>query len=66
MPMRRLATPEEIAEPVLRRLSDAASTMSGATIRCPGGLQERAAGSARSTAPHRKSMLAQYGVPARP
>ncbi len=38
IPMRRLATPEEIAEPVLWLLSDAASYMNGATVRCSGGL----------------------------
>jgi len=38
IPMRRLATPEEIAEPVIWLLSDAASYMTGATIRCAGGV----------------------------
>jgi NAD(P)-dependent dehydrogenase (short-subunit alcohol dehydrogenase family) len=37
-PMGRLATPEEIAEPVVWLLSDAASYMTGSTVRCAGGL----------------------------
>lgn len=38
IPMQRLATPEEIAEPVLWLLSPAASYVTGATLRCGGGL----------------------------
>jgi len=38
IPMGRLATPEEIAEPVLWLLSPAASYVTGATLRCAGGL----------------------------
>lgn len=38
IPMGRLATPEEIAEPVVWLLSDAASYMTGSTVRCAGGL----------------------------
>ncbi|WP_020653832.1 SDR family oxidoreductase [Massilia niastensis] len=38
IPMQRLATPAEIAEPVLWLLSDAASYVTGATLRCSGGL----------------------------
>ncbi len=36
--MARLATPEEIAEPVLWLLSPQASYVTGATLRCAGGL----------------------------
>ncbi|MBQ5940900.1 MULTISPECIES: SDR family oxidoreductase [unclassified Massilia] len=38
IPMQRLATPEEIAEPVLWLLSPAASYVTGTTLRCGGGL----------------------------
>jgi NAD(P)-dependent dehydrogenase (short-subunit alcohol dehydrogenase family) len=38
IPMQRLATPEEIAEPVLWLLSPAASYITGATLPCAGGL----------------------------
>jgi NAD(P)-dependent dehydrogenase (short-subunit alcohol dehydrogenase family) len=38
IPMQRLAAPEEIAEPIIWLLSDAASYMTGATVRCAGGL----------------------------
>ncbi len=38
IPMGRLATPEEIAEPVVWLLSDAASYMTGSIVRCAGGL----------------------------
>lgn len=38
IPMQRLASPEEIAEPVLWLLSPAASYVTGTTIRCAGGL----------------------------
>lgn len=38
IPMRRLADPREIAEPVVWLLSDAASYITGATIPCAGGL----------------------------
>ncbi|MGH8853582.1 MAG: SDR family oxidoreductase [Telluria sp.] len=38
IPMGRLATPDEIAEPVLWMLSPAASYVTGATLRCAGGL----------------------------
>lgn len=38
IPMGRLATPEEIAEPVLWLLSPQASYVTGATLRCAGGL----------------------------
>lgn len=38
IPMQRLATPEEIAAPVLWLLSPAASYVTGATLRCAGGL----------------------------
>lgn len=38
IPMQRLATPEEIAEPVVWMLSDAASYVTGATLRASGGL----------------------------
>ena len=38
IPMGRLATPAEIAEPVLWLLSPAASYVTGATLRCGGGL----------------------------
>ena len=38
IPMQRLATPEEIAEPVVWMLSDAASYVTGATLRVSGGL----------------------------
>lgn len=38
IPLGRLATPEEVAEPIVWLLSDAASYMTGATIRCAGGL----------------------------
>jgi NAD(P)-dependent dehydrogenase (short-subunit alcohol dehydrogenase family) len=38
IPMGRLAAPEEIAEPVVWLLSDAASYMTGSTVRCGGGL----------------------------
>ncbi|GGZ00576.1 hypothetical protein GCM10007388_37590 [Pseudoduganella plicata] len=38
IPMQRLATPEEIAEPVVWMLSDAASYVAGATLRVTGGL----------------------------
>lgn len=38
IPMGRLATPEEIAEPVLWLLSPQASYVTGATLRCTGGL----------------------------
>jgi NAD(P)-dependent dehydrogenase (short-subunit alcohol dehydrogenase family) len=38
IPMGRLATPGEIAEPVVWLLSDAASYMTGSTVRCAGGL----------------------------
>jgi NAD(P)-dependent dehydrogenase (short-subunit alcohol dehydrogenase family) len=37
LPMRRLALPEEIAEPVLWLLSPAASYITGTTLRCAGG-----------------------------
>jgi NAD(P)-dependent dehydrogenase (short-subunit alcohol dehydrogenase family) len=37
IPMGRLGTPQEIAEPIVWLLSDAASYMTGATIRCSGG-----------------------------
>lgn len=38
IPMGRLATPEEIAEPVVWLLSPMASYVTGATLRCTGGL----------------------------
>ncbi|HEY8608330.1 MAG TPA: SDR family oxidoreductase [Noviherbaspirillum sp.] len=38
IPMQRLATPDEIAAPVLWLLSPAASYVTGTTIRCAGGL----------------------------
>lgn len=38
IPMQRLATPEEIAAPVLWLLSPAASYVTGSTLRCAGGL----------------------------
>ena len=38
IPLGRLAAPEEIAGPVVWLLSDAASYMTGATVRCAGGL----------------------------
>ncbi|WP_306391324.1 SDR family oxidoreductase [Telluria beijingensis] len=38
IPMGRLATPEEIAEPVLWLLSPQAAYVTGATLRCAGGL----------------------------
>lgn len=38
IPMGRLAAPEEIAEPVVWLLSDAASYMTGSVLRCAGGL----------------------------
>jgi len=38
IPMQRLATPDEIAEPVLWLLSPAASYVTGTTLRCGGGL----------------------------
>ncbi|MET0963125.1 MAG: SDR family oxidoreductase [Noviherbaspirillum sp.] len=38
IPLGRLATPEEVAEPIVWLLSDAASYMTGATVRCSGGL----------------------------
>ena len=38
IPMQRLGTPEEIAEPVVWLLSDAASYVTGATLRAAGGL----------------------------
>jgi len=38
IPMQRLATPEEIAEPIVWMLSDAASYVTGATLRAAGGL----------------------------
>ena len=38
IPMRRLAKPDEIAEAVLWMLSDAASYVTGSTLRCGGGL----------------------------
>jgi NAD(P)-dependent dehydrogenase (short-subunit alcohol dehydrogenase family) len=38
IPLGRLATPEEIAEPIVWLLSDSASYMTGAIIRCAGGL----------------------------
>ena len=38
IPMGRLATPEEIAEPIVWLLSDAASYMTGTVVRCAGGL----------------------------
>jgi NAD(P)-dependent dehydrogenase (short-subunit alcohol dehydrogenase family) len=38
IPMQRLATPDEIAEPVLWLLSDAASYVTGTTLRAAGGL----------------------------
>lgn len=38
IPMQRLATPEEIAEPVIWMLSDAASYVTGSTLRASGGL----------------------------
>lgn len=38
IPMRRLAEPEEIAEAVLWMMSDAASYVTGSTLRCGGGL----------------------------
>jgi NAD(P)-dependent dehydrogenase (short-subunit alcohol dehydrogenase family) len=38
IPMGRLAAPEEIAEAVLWMMSDAASYVSGTTMRCSGGL----------------------------
>jgi NAD(P)-dependent dehydrogenase (short-subunit alcohol dehydrogenase family) len=38
IPVQRLATPEEIAEPVVWMLSDAASYVTGATLRASGGL----------------------------
>jgi NAD(P)-dependent dehydrogenase (short-subunit alcohol dehydrogenase family) len=38
IPMGRLATAEEIAEPIVWLLSDAASYMTGAMLRCSGGL----------------------------
>ena len=38
IPMGRPATPEEIAEPVVWLLSDAASYMTGSIVRCGGGL----------------------------
>lgn len=37
IPMGRLGTPQEIAEPIVWLLSDAASYVTGATIRCSGG-----------------------------
>lgn len=38
IPLGRLAAPEEIAQPVVWLLSDAASYMTGSTVRCAGGL----------------------------
>ena len=38
IPMRRLAQPDEIAEAVMWMLSDAASYVTGSTLRCGGGL----------------------------
>jgi NAD(P)-dependent dehydrogenase (short-subunit alcohol dehydrogenase family) len=38
IPLRRLAEPEEIAEAVLWMMSDAASYVTGSTLRCGGGL----------------------------
>lgn len=38
IPMGRLATPEEIAEPVVWLLSPAASYVTGTTLRCAGGM----------------------------
>lgn len=38
IPLQRLATPEEIAEPIVWLLSPAASYVTGATLRCAGGL----------------------------
>ncbi len=38
IPLGRLATPEEVAEPIVWLLSDAAAYMTGATLRCGGGL----------------------------
>jgi len=38
IPMKRLAEPEEIAEAVLWMMSDAASYVTGSTLRCGGGL----------------------------
>jgi NAD(P)-dependent dehydrogenase (short-subunit alcohol dehydrogenase family) len=38
IPMGRLATPEEIAAPVVWLLSDEASYMTGSVLRCAGGL----------------------------
>lgn len=38
IPMQRLATPEEIAEPILWLLSPAASYVTGTTLRCAGGI----------------------------
>jgi NAD(P)-dependent dehydrogenase (short-subunit alcohol dehydrogenase family) len=38
IPMQRLATPEEIAEPIVWMLSDAASYVTGATLHAAGGL----------------------------
>ena len=38
IPMKRLAQPEEIAEAVLWLMSDAASYVTGSTLRCGGGL----------------------------
>lgn len=38
IPLGRLAAPEEIAGPVVWLLSDAASYMTGSTVRCAGGL----------------------------
>jgi NAD(P)-dependent dehydrogenase (short-subunit alcohol dehydrogenase family) len=38
IPLGRLATPEEIAAPIVWLLSDAASYLHGATLRCAGGL----------------------------
>lgn len=38
IPMQRLATPEEIAEPVVWMLSDAASYVTGTTLQASGGL----------------------------
>jgi len=38
IPMGRLATPEEVAEPIVWLLSDAASYMTGTVVRCAGGL----------------------------